>query len=254
MKAITIVLPNPKEEFAQAAGKRIPILPMALLYIGTYLTEKGFKVNLIDSQVEDVEQKLKEVIDDSLLIGFSVMTTHVYHALKLSDMIKSINKDIPIVWGGVHPSLYPVQTISDKAVDYVVMEEGEETLLELINALQKKGDLSKIKGLVYKKDGKPIINQSRNYIDVNKITPPKWDLLDIEKYIYEYNLGGRKGGRTIAIQAGRGCVHRCAFCINTVLGKRRWRPLSAKNVLNEMKLVKEKYNIEHVSFNDDNSS
>lgn len=229
---------------------------MALLYIGTALDRKGIKVNLIDGQVEDPGKRLKSVINDSDFIGFSVMTSQVQPALELSDFVKDTDPDVPVVWGGIHPSLFPGQVIKDPSVDYVVYGEGEQTLLELAEYFDGNKKLSEIKGLIYQ-DGETIkTNPERHYIDINSLSPPNWNLLKMKEYIASFPRGdfykNLNYERSLPVHTGRGCVHRCTFCVNTIVGKRKWRPLSVENILNEVSTLTEKYNLDHINFVDEN--
>ena len=228
------------------------IMPLALLYLATALNVEGYKVNIIDEQIEDPKSKLKRVITTSQFIGFSVMTADVKKAISLSDFAKEINPGIPIVWGGIHPTLYPEQTVKYPSIDFVVMGEGELTLLEFTKYLEGKKSLEEIKGLVYiKKNGEIKSNPSRPYLDLNEFSPPNWGLLEMKEYIHKFHIGEQSYGRYIRIHTGRGCVHRCSFCIN-VLGQKKWRPLKAVKIVDELQLAKEKFNINHAEFVDEN--
>lgn len=174
---MNITLVNPR---GAIHGKKE--LHMSILYLGTALHRQGYNVQIIDSQIENVEKKLKAVISKSDAIGFSVMTDQVKDALKLSDSVKEADPDIPIVWGGVHPTLYPNQTIQDKSVDYAVVDEGELTLLELMSHFEGKTDLKNIKGIAYQENHNVVINQKRDFIDLNSLSPPEWGLLKLDEY------------------------------------------------------------------------
>jgi len=240
---ITIV--NPR---GAIHGKRE--LHMSILYLSTALHRQGYNVNIVDSQIENVEKKLKTSILKSDVIGFTVMTDHVRDALKLSDLVKETDSDIPIVWGGIHPTLYPTQTIQDESIDYVVVGEGELTLLELMSHFEGKINLNNIKGLAYQENDNVKINPKRDFIDLNTLSPPEWKLLKLEEYVQDFKIGGRSLGKTLPIHSGRGCSYRCRFCLNLL--DNRWRPLSAENILNEVKILTEKYKLEYINFTDDN--
>lgn len=242
---VTIV--NPKT--AEIADKQ---LYMALLYLGTILHRNGHKVNIVDAQIENAERKLAGLVKRSDCIGFSVMTTQVKHALELSDMVKSIDPEVPIVWGGVHPTLYQSQTAADKSVDYVVHGEGELTFLELMEFLSGKGKIGDIRGIAYKGNGGVRINQERPYLDLNTLSPPEWELLDMGRYVSEFTMEGVNYGKYLPVHSGRGCPYRCTFCVNTVLKARKWRPLTAENVFNETVTIRDRYKLDYVKFIDDN--
>jgi radical SAM superfamily enzyme YgiQ (UPF0313 family) len=246
-KSIAILFMKSKEESGQGGSIPTPTLPHPLLHLGSYLKNKGINVYLIDEQICDAKEELEKVINRVDFVGFCIMTMQIANSLRLSGYIKRNYPDKKIIWGGVHPSLSPKQTIDDPLIDYVCQREGEKCLYELLSGKP----LNKIKNLVYKKNGKIIFNPLReDYLDLDKEDEPIWTLLDIEKYIGKYWIGGRDGGRSLAITVGRGCVFNCAFCVNTIMGK-RWRPLSAKNIIKRIKELKKLYNIEHFYVNDD---
>jgi radical SAM superfamily enzyme YgiQ (UPF0313 family) len=240
MAEITLVLPEAINRDTQ------PMLPLGLLYLGTYLQRHGHKVNIIDSQLVDSEKELKNSIHGSDLIGFSVMTAHVPHALKLTDMVKNIDHSVPVVWGGIHPSILPEQTVKDSNIDFCVVGEGEEVMAELADGKS----VEEIKGLVYKKDGKIIQNSTGNYFSMDSISPPDWSIMDTKKYIYK-NLVEDEYRKTLPLHSGRGCSYKCAFCINTVIAN-HWRPLSADKIISEADMLVDRFGIEHIDFYDEN--
>lgn len=224
-------------------------LSMSTLYLATHLHRNGHRVNIVDCQVEgDPGKRLGGLVKTTDCFGFSVMTSQIGHAVKLSDFIKGIDPEVPVVWGGIHPTIHPEQTIEDHSVDYVVRGEGEQTFLELCSHLEGKTKAESIKGLVYKEKGKARMNPERPFLDLNTLSPPQWSLFDMEKYVQEYKVAGVSHGRSLPIHSGRGCTYRCAFCISA----KRWRPLTAKNILNEASILKEKYAVEHIDFIDEN--
>lgn len=83
-------------------------VPYGLLCIGTLLAEKGFEVTIIDPQVEkDFLQRIKENLDGCLFAGLSVMTAGVASGIQIAEFIREVNPTVPIVWGGIHPTLFP---------------------------------------------------------------------------------------------------------------------------------------------------
>ncbi len=246
MKSIAILFMSSREAYGQGVSISRPTLPHPLLALGSYLKDRGVKVYLIDEQVCNAKDRLERIIDKVDIIGFSVMTMQISRSLELSDYIKEKYPDKKIIWGGIHCSLLPKQTIKDTFIDYVCVREGEEVLYELCSEVP----LNEIKNLVYKKDGKVIINPMREFIDLNELNMPHWELFDMTKYIGDSKIAGKKTGRCLPITAGRGCIFNCAFCVNTILG-RKWRALSVGNIIKQIKFLREKYNIQHFNLNDD---
>ena len=180
-------------------------IPMSLLYVGTALVEAGYGVEIIDANNMG-EGEFYHRLDDRLkkhkVVGLSVMTAQVPDAVKVAKYIKSNNPDVPIIWGGVHPTLYPEQVAQSGYADYVVVGEGEEVVVKLMEAIDKKEDVDKL-----------LVNTEP--MDINKLAYPRWDLLN--EY-WEYGLVGmsKRSGIGIPLLTSRGCPHRCAFCIGSV--------------------------------------
>jgi radical SAM superfamily enzyme YgiQ (UPF0313 family) len=95
-------------------------------------------------------------------------------------------------------------------------------------------------------------NPEKSFIDLNELSPPSWHLLDMKRYVCDFALGGHNFGRYLPLHSGRGCPYRCAFCFNTVLKTKKWRPLTPENMLNEVKLLKDGHGIDYVKFVDEN--
>jgi radical SAM superfamily enzyme YgiQ (UPF0313 family) len=246
MKSIAILfLPN-KEKLDYGSGVVRARMPYPLLHLGSYLKNKGIEVFLIDGQVCDAKKELEKIIHKVDIIGFSVMTMQISNSLELTEYIKKKYPDKKIIWGGIHPSLLPEQTIKDTSIDYVCQREGEGCLYDL--CIEK--PLNKIKNLVYKKDEKIIINPLREFIDLEKEDKPIWEIIDLEKYIKRHKFGPKKGKRSLGLSVGRGCIFNCTYCVNGVLGK-KWRALSAKEMIRRIKFLKENYDIGHFMIVDD---
>lgn len=224
----------------------IVYIPLGLLHLATILNNNGYEVKIIDTNFEKNYLKLfSKELKDALLVGITVNTSQVKDALEISMAIKSLSS-VPIVWGGWHPTLFPEQTNSDNLVDFVIVNEGEFTLLELVNALESKREFSNIKGLVYKENGNINVNLPREYLNIENLPPIKYELCDLSKY-FDVSFKGR-----ITYQSSRGCPYRCRFCINVVTKNQKYRMKSPEKVLDELEELIKKYNINFVHFVDDN--
>ncbi len=133
--------------------------PVGLLYIGTVLKEIGYDVKLIDCVVEEnYESKIYDEAKEALCIGIYTMSCHICRLVPILDNIKKLYPNVRIILGGPHPTLFPKQTAEDRAVDFVVKDEGEDTMLELVRALENnKTDFKDIRSITYKSNGKIIV-------------------------------------------------------------------------------------------------
>jgi len=228
-------------------------LPLGLLLIAAPLIKRGHSVKIIDQRVESdwKEKLLNELKKDPLLVGISVLTSKpISYGLEVSKLVKQ-NSKAKVVWGGFHPSLSPQQTLENEFIDMVVIREGDETLLELVDKLDKGQSYDDILGIGYKKKGKIHINPQRNFIDLDKQLPIPYHLVDVEKYIQPESFSTGEPGRDLVLYTSRGCPFHCTFCYNKGLNQRRWRSQSAETVVAEIKKLINDYQITSFHFQDD---
>ncbi len=239
--------------FPKLEDKDQILLPASVLMVAAPLAKTGYEVKIIDQRVEPKWREiiLAELKQEPLVFGVSALTgKQILNGLVASKLVKK-NSLVPVVWGGVHPSLLPKQTLANEYIDLVVVGEGEETFLELVNCLKNKKPIESILGLGYKKDGEIFVNSPRDFIDLDKQAEMPYDLVEIENYIAKHSFASGKVGRDIALYTSRGCPHRCGFCYNQEFNKRCWRGKSAEKVAAEMKELVGKYNITSFNIEDD---
>jgi len=162
------------------------ILPIGILSVGSALKKHGYSVELININEKEIDKTVSKILErEPEYVGFSVMTgIQTQHSAEMSKKIKA-KSDIPVLWGGIHPSLLPEQCIAEKYIDYVIIGEGEETVLEFTRALKENKDMREILGLAHKSEGKPVINGRRPLIEDLDKWRLDFRLLDINKYVYK---------------------------------------------------------------------
>jgi len=153
-----------------------------------------------------------------------------------------------VAWGGTHASLLVEQTLQNPYVDFVVVNEGEQTFKELVVAVEQHTGYGKILGLGYKQSGQIRINPERPFLqDLDALPMPAWDMVPVERYIYRYPGIRRK----IVMVTSRGCLFRCGFCYVMDFHKRKYRGRSAGRILEEIAYLQRNFGIEGVRFDDD---
>jgi radical SAM superfamily enzyme YgiQ (UPF0313 family) len=221
----------------------IPQAPLSLLSICPNLENAGFVPVIIDTRVEaDYKEKIKKELPDSLFVGITSMTgLQIQYALQIATFIRRLDPKKVIVWGGIHATILPEQTLQDPRVDIVVAGEGEEVVVELADCLFSNGDLRTVKGIYFHDEhGSVVFTGQRPFLDMNKVKMPSWHLVDVTKY------------SEIGIQTARGCPFRCRFCFNYLYNGRKWRAKDADIVIEELRVLKKRYNVGHIVFYDDN--
>ena len=208
-------------------------IPLSLLHVASSLIKHGFKVRILDMRVNDFHEF---DLGNPLFIGISAIhDSQIRYGIDFAKKTRSELPKCPIVWGGVHPSILPEQTLSSPYVDIVVRGEGESIVGELAQKLRSSEPLDEVPGLNFKSGGElkntpdaPMIN-----LDSVPIELP-YDLLDLDEY------APFRAGR-FHILTSRGCPHGCTYCYNSVFNKRKWRAKSAAHVLDEIEYIMDKF-------------
>ena len=213
--------------------------PLGLLYLAGYLKKKSHhQIFGLDAQVERLNynvqfrQRIEKINPDA--VGITAMTFTLIDVIKTINLVKEaekkLDKKIIIVLGGPHAHLFPKETVDLENIDFVIKGEGEIPFFNLLEALEGRGRLEDIKGLVYKDKGEIIDNPVGDLIsNLDELPFPDRNLLPIKKY--HSILGG--GHIVTTMFTSRGCPFRCAFCDRPHLGK-KFRARSANNVVDEI--------------------
>lgn len=231
--------------------------PHSLLAIAAPVHKAGYKVKIIDMRrnLQWRDALKNNVTKDTICIGISTMTgTQLYFALRMANEARQLTErwQTPIVWGGAHPSILPEQTLESEFVDIVVVGEGDETFLELVEALQYKLPLDNIKGIAFKGGWEVIKTAPRPLLDVNKLLPTPWELLKVEDYITPDNYFLKNSLRTLDIgQTSRGCPFKCGFCSSSSVLQKSWRAMTVERSLEVILEPVKKFNLTGVWIRDD---
>lgn len=223
--------------------------PLGILYVGDALKKAGYEVEVLHIPPEQIQKGIRKIVaKDPLFVGLSSFTSNqTRFSAELSRGVKGACA-APVVWGGVHPSMVPEQTLSESYVDAIVIGEGEETVVELADALDRKKDLGSVRGIGYKKNGEPVFTGQRPLIKKLDDYRLNWDLVDIERYLVPM----WDSQKAINYITSRGCPYNCGFCYNLRFNRGRWRGHSREVVISEVKKLKDKYGVDGIRFYDDN--
>lgn len=245
---------------ASAAAKRKVVLfypaydgpalgpPLCLLALAGPLLEEGFEVVLVDGVIEaDATQRIVRECSDALCLGISVLTgPMITAALNVTRPVKEAYPDLPVIFGGWHPTLSPDQTLANEYVDVVARGQGEMTLLELAQRYQAGQTLHGVAGISFKQDGAVVHNLDRSVAHLSQLPPPAFHLADHDAY--ERACGKRK----LTYATSVGCPYACHYCTDTVFYHRRFNAYSADHVVKELVDVVYRYRIDEVALLDSN--
>jgi len=202
-------------------------IPLSLLYLGTWLSRKGYEVNILDAFNHNGNRhfydRLREELNDGVLaVGLSVMTAQIASAMDISKFVREVDGSIPIIWGGVHPTLYPEQVAGVDYVDYAVKGEGEVIAVELLEAIDGENDgfpplLKHIKGIAFRDAcNKVVVNPDREPMDMDELSCPDLNLVEDVRTVGDIGEVTQWVEIGLPLVTSRGCPHLCKFCINSV--------------------------------------
>lgn len=255
MKSVLLVEPPPVDWGSSPTGQSVTV-PLGLLIVATCLRAAGVTVIVVDGRLDPAfrERVLELVRQDTLLyVGFSVMTGQVREALRLAREVKALRPRLPVVFGGVHATLFPEQTARDPHVDIVVVGDGEDTSVELAHALSGDVLLDSVRGIAYRREGEVFMTSPRPLRDLDSLPNLNYDLVPVKAYMrHDWSRveGQPRSVRTLGVLTGRGCSHRCTFCLNITSGRRRHDARSASRVVDEIAELQDRYKITKVGFVD----
>lgn len=232
--------------------KNFPSLGIA--YLVSMLNSKGHQAFLHDganSSISEMMSYLERVSPQ--IVGITMNTTNRFEALEMAKIVKS-KYSLPVILGGPHPTLVPDQLMKNYPfIDFIVRNEGEYTIVNLINALEKNKPLDKILGISYRKNGIVNHNPPAPMIEnLDDLPFPEWKFFNLKNYVPQPEYPEKyKENSCGSIISSRGCPFRCTFCSSGNFWGYKIRFRSAKNVLDEIKML---YNlgIRFIVFNDDN--
>ncbi len=226
-------------------------VPLGIGYIAAYLLKLGHVIQVYDP-LPFKSQNVLEAVDKFKpdAIGLSCVTPTYTKACEIAKEIKT-KFNIPIIFGGVHPTALPEEVLKNDFVDFVVCGEGEVTFAELLTALSGEKQLKDISGLVFKQAGTMVKTPPRQLIEnLDDIPFPARQLFDKWYFMRSMIIRGLwlKSANVIA---SRGCPYGCTYCASKVLFGRQTRFRSAKNIADEIEHLIKEYKVEAISFSDD---
>jgi anaerobic magnesium-protoporphyrin IX monomethyl ester cyclase len=271
-----VCLINPPRIHPKSWGKPCVLQPLDVAYVAALL-ERLHKVCIIDAPAEgwrnleqvdgtkyrlgltskEIAVKIKHWSPDVVVITIPFLGWWKT-AFDVASAAKSIDKGIITVLIGLHPSTRPVDCLAHPNVDFVVIGEPEQTVLELVGVLEQGNaeGLKKVRGIAFIKKGETIITPPRPLIqDLDSLPFPARHLLPMTTYfaaVRENPLRGEIYKPWTAMITSRGCPHNCIFCSNHIVMGRRWRARSPENVIDEIEQLVNAYHVKQVDFEDDN--
>lgn len=228
--------------------------PLGIMSLDAYLRARGFDdIHLFDMRLakETPAQACRRILATRPdVVGLSGLTIEREAIHALSRLLKEAAPGVVTVLGGPYATSSARSVMADASVDYVVRGEGEETLHELLEALAHGGDVARVDGLIYRRDGAVHETSPRARLaDIDALPIPSWDRIDMAAYERFDSMERLTGGRWAVISTSRGCPFRCTYC-HDVFGK-KFRARSPEKVIEEMELLITRYGVTSFQIYDD---
>ena len=271
-KRFRVCLVRPPTLTSASAYGQDAVPPLGLAYVAGALRAAGHDVNAVDAVGEAVHQYSRIPSSDRALlhglrvaeivaridrraevIGVSCMFSVEWPVV--AELVAAIRAAFPralIVLGGEHVTACPELTLSACPADAGVLGEGEETLVELLEAHGEGRDLAAVAGLVHRTaEGRVARTAPRERIHaLDDIPPPDWTCFPVETYIDNALTHGANLGRSMPILASRGCPYRCTFCSSPLMWTTRWSARKPEAIVAEMKDYMRRYRVTNFDFYD----
>lgn len=234
-----VVLYNPEALFYT--------MQLPLLAVGSALDPTRFEVRIVDGRLEaDPARRVLAEIGDAVCLGVTVHTgAPIRDALRISRAAKALRPELPVVWGGWYPSLFPLDPLADAAIDVTIQGQGETTFAEVVERLSAREKPAGVAGSAFRSHSGAVVNPPRALRDVNDFPAHDYESIPVERYFEA------KGRRQLDYVASMGCNFRCAFCADPLVYKRGWVVLEPGRVGEEVDALARRYGHTDLAFQDE---
>ncbi|MBI4162663.1 MAG: B12-binding domain-containing radical SAM protein [Candidatus Aenigmarchaeota archaeon] len=227
-------------------------LPLGLISTVSAVHE-DYEVKILDQRVDENFERnfLSELSKEPSIVLIPSMTgTQIKYALEASRFTKE-NSKAKVLWGGVHATLMPQQTIQHPLIDAIVIGEGEFVMKEFMEAVNGKREMDFVNGIAYKNSHVKFTEHAPSP-DPNEIPELPYHLVNVENYVKAGGIAFSTRERTLPFISSRGCPYTCKFCSTAGIAKGKWRSMTAELTYERVKNMARKYKIDVVKFYDEN--
>ena len=255
-----VTLVNPPLTLEQRYGKLASVggnlAPLALCSLAATLRTQGHALSIVDGALGS--GSVAGVVDAVMqtrpeCVGISAVTANISHAAAIAAEIKRRDGGILTVVGGHHATVLPEKTMAMfGGFDVAVLGEGEQTLAELVRAVEGGGSLATVEGIAYRGGRELRTTPPRPLLaDLDTLAMPAWDLLPSLADHYRPALHSVRRLPCACLVTSRGCFSKCVFCDRSVFG-RQVRSHGAEYVIEMIERLHRDHGIREVCFMDDN--
>jgi len=249
---------EPPKDFWFVMGEYLPP-PTGLLALAAYVERElpDVEIGVVDCQAEgkgwtELEKSIESFSPS--IVAASGLTCNAYVCAKVAELAKKVDERIVTIVGGQHFSAIPEDSLKAfPEIDYIVRGEGEQTLVELIRALEQAKGFSDIRGLSFRNDGRFIHASPRPLIDdLDSLPFPAYHFLGKNIAKYHFTMMAGRNTRYLILEGSRGCNYRCSFCTQWQHWGGTWRTKSAKRIADELEYLQRDLGGQLLWLTDDN--
>ncbi len=234
-----VVLYNPRAVFYT--------LPLSLVAVGSALDPEAVEVVVVDARLEkDALGRVLELAGGALCLGVTAITGGpLTDALEVSRAVKARFPELPVVWGGWHPSLFPAETLAEPSIDVSVQGQGELTFREIVARVLAGEGLEGVAGATVRAGGRIVRAPARPLADMDALPALDYSLIEVERYF------DAKRRRQLDYISSTGCPFRCAFCADPFVYRRKWTSVSPERMGEEISGLWRRYRFDELAFQDE---
>ncbi len=244
-----------EERYGSLAGAGSSLPSLGILFLAAVTRQHGFPTQLVDAAALNLGPagllaRVEAARPD--VLGLSATTFSIYHAAAFAVRVRELLPNITVIIGGPHVSAAPLDTMGRfPEFDVAVVGEGEETIVDLLQALDSGSALDSIPGIVMRRDGAITTTGRRAFLsDLDTLPYPAWDLLEGFPANYPPATFKVRKLPAASLVTSRGCPNRCIFCDRSVFGS-NCHAFSAEYVVGMIRHMVEQFGIREFSFEDD---
>ena len=247
MKVLLIYLPH---GFKPDLAVSFYGFPTGVAYIAGALRDGGHSVYILDLHLniwtgEVLSKRLKQFISQVDVVCMGGMITTFPAIQMIADELKAMRPEVPIIVGGSSATSSPEIIMNHSKADYCVLGEGEETIKELMDYIENKGNMREVKGIAFREEDEVVINESRPRIDdLDASNWPAYDILRADEYVHRTGVW-----RNMVMHTSRGCPNNCRYCYRIFGHKVRYR--TVESMMEEIRYLHEHFGVHTITFEDD---
>jgi len=259
MAQVKVLFVEPPKDYWFVMGEYLPP-PYGILQLAAFLEskKKDVEIEVLDCNAKFLDwkglERRIESSDPDIVASSALATCNAYTVVRTLETAKKVKPSVLTIAGGQHFTVTAQESLETyPEIDVIVRGEGEQTLVELVQAASEKSPFSSIKGISFRHNGKILHNPSRPLIEnLDDLPFPGYHFVEDVAHKYHFTMMAGPKARYALVEGSRGCPHRCTFCTQWRHWEGKWRGKSPKRIADEFEFCYENYGSRFLWLTDDN--